>query len=94
MTFSQSEFEIRCEWGELGVSQLAPISDVVIIVDVLSFSTSVEIATSRDAMIFAYRWKDASAAVFAASVRAIVADAGRRARPRRSLRPVLSTRLM
>jgi 2-phosphosulfolactate phosphatase len=42
---------------------------------VLSFSTSVEIATSRDAMIFPYRWKDASAAVFAASVGAIVADA-------------------
>jgi 2-phosphosulfolactate phosphatase len=77
MTFSQSEFDIRCEWGEHGVSQLAPISDVVIIVDVLSFSTSVEIATSHDAMIFPYRWKDASAAVFAASVGAIVANARR-----------------
>jgi 2-phosphosulfolactate phosphatase len=75
MTYSQAEFDVRCEWGEQGVAQLAPISDVVIIVDVLSFSTSVDIATSRGARIFPYRWRDASAAVFAASTGAIVADA-------------------
>jgi 2-phosphosulfolactate phosphatase len=77
MTVSQSAFDVRCEWGEHGVAQLAPISDVVIIVDVLSFSTSVEIVISRDAMVFPYRWNDPSAAVFAASVGAIVADARR-----------------
>jgi 2-phosphosulfolactate phosphatase len=86
MTCSQSAFDVRCEWGEQGVAQLAPISDVVIIVDVLSFSTSVDIATSRDAMIFPYRWHDASVAVFAASVGAIVADA-RRGGPGYSLSP-------
>jgi 2-phosphosulfolactate phosphatase len=86
MTFSQAAFDIRCEWGPQGVAQLAPISDVVILVDVLSFSTSVDIATSRGATIFPYRWKDASAAVFAASVGAIVADA-RRGSPGYSLSP-------
>jgi 2-phosphosulfolactate phosphatase len=86
VTFSQAEFDVRCEWGEQGIEQLVPISDVVIIVDVLSFSTTVNIATSRDAMIFPYRWKDASAAVFAASVGAIVADASR-ASPGYSLSP-------
>jgi 2-phosphosulfolactate phosphatase len=86
MTFSQAEFDVRCEWGEHGVAQLAPISDVVVVVDVLSFSTSVEIATSRHAMIFPYRWHDASAAVFAASVGAIVAHA-RRGGPGSSLSP-------
>jgi 2-phosphosulfolactate phosphatase len=86
MTYSQSEFDIRCEWGAQGVAQLAPISDVVIIVDVLSFSTSVDIAASRGATIFPYRWNDASAAVFAASVGAIVADA-RRGSPGYSLSP-------
>jgi 2-phosphosulfolactate phosphatase len=86
MTSSQSAFDIRCEWGPQGVAQLAPISDIVIIVDVLSFSTSVDIAISRDAMVFPYRWKDASAVDFAASVGAIVADA-RRGSPGYSLSP-------
>jgi hypothetical protein len=27
MTFAQTEFVIRCEWGENGVAQLAPISN-------------------------------------------------------------------
>ncbi|MBD2095768.1 2-phosphosulfolactate phosphatase [Trichocoleus sp. FACHB-591] len=71
--FSQSNFEIRCEWGVRGVEQLAPISDVVIIVDVLSFSTCVEIATSRGAIVFPYSWRDDTAEEFAKSIGAELA---------------------
>jgi len=46
---SQTEYELRCEWGWHGVAQLAPASDVVIVVDVLSFSTAVDIAVSNGA---------------------------------------------
>ena len=74
MVFDQSEYNIRCEWGEKGVSLLAPISDVIIIVDVLSFTTSVEIATNQGALVYPYRWKDESAHEFAGSVAAEVAD--------------------
>ena len=45
MTFDQSGFDVRCEWGENGVRRLAHGADAVIIVDALSFSTRVEIAT-------------------------------------------------
>lgn len=72
--FDQSEYDIRCEWGEQGVARLAPTSDVVIIVDVLSFSTAVEIATNRGAIVFPYLWKDETAYEFAASVNAELAD--------------------
>lgn len=58
MNFDQAEFEVRCEWGEKGVLQLAPISDVVIIIDVLSFSTCIDIANSRGAIVFPYQWQD------------------------------------
>src|SRR5918912_306473 len=74
MIFDQSEFNIRCEWGEQGVACLAPISDVVVIVDVLSFSTAVEIAANQGAVVFPYRWKDETAYSFAGSVNAEVAD--------------------
>jgi hypothetical protein len=74
MIYDQAEFEIRCEWGEQGVIQLAPISDVIIIVDVLSFSTSVEIATNKGAIIFPYQWKDKTAADYANSMKAKLAS--------------------
>ncbi len=74
MFFHQNEFDIRCEWGEHGVSVLAPISDVVVIVDVLSFSTSVDIAIHQGAIVFPYSRKDGQAAEFAASVHAELAD--------------------
>ena len=73
MTFSQSEFDIRLEWGEHGVTQLASISDVVIIVDVLSFTTCVDIATSHKAVIYPYRGKIELALEFADSVGAKLA---------------------
>lgn len=75
MTFTQSEFDIRCEWGQNGVKQLAPISDVIIIVDILSFSTCIDIAVSRGATVFPYQWKDESAAkYFAKSMNAELAQ--------------------
>lgn len=86
MTFDQSEFDVRCEWGENGVSQLAPISDVVIIIDVLSFSTCVEIATNRGATIFPYRWRDETAETFAHAMAAEFAG-GRGRGARYSLSP-------
>jgi len=77
MFFDQHEFDIRCEWGEHGVAALAPISDVVIIVDVLSFSTSVAIAVHNGAQVYPFRWRDQRANEFAASVQAELASSSR-----------------
>lgn len=52
--FDQAEYALRCEWGAYGVAQLAHISDVLIVVDVLSFSTAVDIAVSNGAIVFPY----------------------------------------
>ncbi len=63
--YDQSEFDIRFGWGLTALQQFAPLSDVVIVVDVLSFSTSVEIATQRGAVIFPYRGRGPDAGTFA-----------------------------
>ncbi len=85
MTFNQAGFDIRCEWGENGVSQLAPDSDAIIIVDVLSFSTATQIATSRGATVYPYQFKDDSAIKYAESMDAELA--GSRGKSKYSLSP-------
>lgn len=62
--FDQKTFACRCEWGPAGHDALAP-ADVVIVVDVLSFSTCVDIAVSRGVAVLPCTWKDSSAMVFA-----------------------------
>lgn len=93
MTFDQSQFNVRLEWGLRGVQELAPISDVVIIVDVLSFSTSVDIATANGAMIFPYRWKDETAGEYAKSINAELADFKREFTDGYSLSPTSLTNI-
>jgi len=67
-TVSQSRWEVRCEWGRRGLVALASVSDVVVIVDVLSFSTCVEMAVAQGAVVFPMAWKDARAVEFARAV--------------------------
>jgi len=72
--FDQREFDLKCEWGVHGLLALQPASDAVVIVDVLSFSTAVDIAVSNGASVLPYRWKDDSARSFAMEKGAVLAD--------------------
>jgi 2-phosphosulfolactate phosphatase len=74
---NQSQFAVRCEWGAHGIGALGPASDVIVIVDILSFSTSVDVAVGNGALIYPYPWKDESAEPFATSVQAILASSRR-----------------
>ncbi|MGY2892562.1 2-phosphosulfolactate phosphatase [Deinococcus sp. UYEF24] len=75
MTFTdQSGFAVRFEWGEEAVRSLAPHCDAVVIVDILSFSTATDVAMGRGSVVFPYRWKDESAARFAAQHGALLAS--------------------
>lgn len=74
MNYNQQQFDIRLEWGMRGIEQLAAISDAIIIVDILSFSTCVDIATRNGAVIYPYQWKDDTAIVYAESLEAELAN--------------------
>jgi 2-phosphosulfolactate phosphatase len=77
--FSQQSWSCRCEWGPGAVTALAP-ADVVIVVDVLSFTTCVDVAVSRGGAILPYAWADPSAEDFARSHGAELAGRRRVAR--------------
>jgi 2-phosphosulfolactate phosphatase len=52
MLFSQIDFDVRCEWGKEGIQHLITLCDAIIVVDVLSFCTCVDIAVSRQAVVY------------------------------------------
>lgn len=79
MFFDQHGFRVRFEWGIAGVNALAPISNSIAIVDVLSFSTAVDIAAQRGASVYPFRWHDQRAAAFASEQGARLAGSDRSA---------------
>jgi 2-phosphosulfolactate phosphatase len=71
---TQAGFEVRFDWGLPGVAASGVPGGVVIIVDVLRFTTAVEAAVGAGLTVFPYRWRDDSAVDFAASVGGVLAD--------------------
>jgi len=69
----QDGFAYRFDWGPNGLRTLAPVADVVVIVDVLRFTTAVSAVIETGGTVFPYRWADANAAAYAAERRAVLA---------------------
>ena len=94
--FEQDGFRARLEWGLAGVRVLAPVVDLVVVVDVLSFSTAVSIAVEQGARVVPYPTDgasgDVSAAAHARAIGATLASPNRGA-PGPNLSPASLTRL-
>jgi len=82
--------EVRLEWGVDGVRSLARSSDILVVVDVLSFSTAVDVALGRGGVVYPARWKDESAKALAEQLGAQLAVNRANMSPQRpfSLSPV------
>lgn len=70
---------IRCEWAREGIEALRPQVSVFVIVDVLSFSTAVDIAVGRRALIHPFPLGDHEAAKAEADKVGAIAAAPKRA---------------
>ncbi|MDH6136153.1 2-phosphosulfolactate phosphatase [Kitasatospora sp. MAA4] len=68
----------RFDWGPVGAQRLAADVACLVVVDVLSFTTSVTVAVESGTRVFPYAWHDESAVKFADAMDARLA-AGRRA---------------
>lgn len=77
--FRQDGATARFEWGYEGVQHVGRGSSIIVIIDVLSFSTCVDVVIGRGGVVFPYRMKDESAASFAEEKKAMLA--GKRGEP-------------
>jgi 2-phosphosulfolactate phosphatase len=76
--FSQQAHSVRLEWGLGAIRHLAPEVDCVVVIDIMSFTTCVNIAVERGAVIYPYPWRDETAQAYGAERGAQVASSKRR----------------
>lgn len=65
--------DVHGAWGLDGLQAILAHSDVIVVVDVLSFSTAVDVAVSRGVVPHPWRWKDESAQQHADSIGGVLA---------------------
>src|SRR4051812_8390669 len=87
----QDGFAYRFDWGPSGLRALAPGAEVLVLVDVLRFTTAVCAALEAGATVLPYRWADDGAAAFAEANGAVLAGMRERGEP--SLSPADLLRL-
>jgi 2-phosphosulfolactate phosphatase len=81
MHWSQVGYGIRCEWGPTGAARLSDPRGVTVVVDVLSFSTSVTVAVDRGTAVLPAPWRDGRADELARAEDAVLAVGRREVTP-------------
>ncbi|MCD4523657.1 2-phosphosulfolactate phosphatase [Nocardioides sp. cx-173] len=69
----QQEHAVRLEWGPTGGTAVAAGADVAVVVDVLSFTTTLTVAVERGMAVHPFAWKDERAGEHAADLGAVLA---------------------
>jgi 2-phosphosulfolactate phosphatase len=72
--YQQEGFSLRFDWGIQGLQALLPASEVIIIVDVLSFCSVVDVAVGRGAWVYPVRARDSAAEKLAWEVGGVLAE--------------------
>ncbi|MDQ2838442.1 MAG: 2-phosphosulfolactate phosphatase [Actinomycetota bacterium] len=61
----QGGYRVRFDWGLTGAVAIADGAEVAVVVDVLSFTTTVSVALDRGTAVLPYRWGDRGAESYA-----------------------------
>lgn len=61
----QAAYAVRFDWGPTGAAAIAEGADLAVVVDVLSFTTTLSVAGERGVTVFPYRWRDDTAEAYA-----------------------------
>ena len=69
----QVPWPIRVDWGVSGAIALAEPGTIAVVVDVLSFSTTVSVALEHGVTVYPHRWQDESLHARAAALGAVAA---------------------
>ncbi|MCL2795648.1 MAG: 2-phosphosulfolactate phosphatase [Microbacteriaceae bacterium] len=87
---TQQSYEVRFDWGAEGLRSVAPGAGLIVVIDTISFTTTIELATGLGLEVEPFPTTDrAAAAAYAASTGAKLA--GRRGEPGLSLSPTSMT---
>ncbi|MGI9155731.1 MAG: 2-phosphosulfolactate phosphatase [Marmoricola sp.] len=70
---TQASYRLRMEWGPTGAAATAGSGGVAVVVDVLSFTTTLGVAAERGIGVLPFRWRDERAASYAAENDAVLA---------------------
>lgn len=71
--WAQSGYDVRLDWGGEGVAALGRECAVLVVVDVLSFSTTTDLVVGRGGRVLPVRWRDERGVAQARAAGAVVA---------------------
>jgi 2-phosphosulfolactate phosphatase len=73
MEHAQRDATVRMDWGLPGAEAIGADAAIAVVVDVLSFTTTLTVAVDAGAEVYPFRWNDASAREFASEHDAVLA---------------------
>jgi 2-phosphosulfolactate phosphatase len=73
MEHAQRDATVRMDWGLPGAEAVGADAAIAVVVDVLSFTTTLTVAVDAGVEVYPFRWKDPSAREFASQHDAVLA---------------------
>ena len=74
--WEQTGYDVRLDWGAEGVAALGRECAVLVVVDVLSFSTTTDLVVGRGGRVLPVRWRDERGVTQARAAGAVIAGEG------------------